>query len=120
MPDAGADAAEVEVPPCEFVECGFDEVCVDGKCVCLEPCGDKVCGKDLCGDPCGTCEQGFACSPEGQCYDEDPMCPPVPPFGTTISSTVPNAVLFDCDDNIYEMHDLCPQKISWVYLFNGW
>jgi hypothetical protein len=47
--------------------CGPGYSCIDSKCVCADPCGDKVCGQDGCKNSCGTCPQGTTCAPYGEC-----------------------------------------------------
>ena len=37
---------------------------------CFPYCEGKACGDDECGGSCGTCEDGQACSPTGQCVTE--------------------------------------------------
>jgi hypothetical protein len=39
---------------------------------CIPKCEGKTCGDDGCGKPCGTCPDGWDCTPEGQCLDASP------------------------------------------------
>ena len=54
------------------VDCACDgpcqpaALCVDGECLCPDPCGDRVCGTDGCGNPCGECTCGSECF-DGEC-----------------------------------------------------
>ncbi len=48
------------------VQCGGNEACKDGTCVCIPSCFAKVCGNDGCGGSCGSCPTGQACE-QNQC-----------------------------------------------------
>ena len=115
LADACLDGACVGEP----VECAPGEYCLDGACVCADPCGEAECGEDACGSSCGVCGDGLACV-DGTCVEAGPECPPPPPYGTSIGKTLPNATLLDCDGVEYSIHDLCPSKAAWIFLYTGW
>ena len=53
--------------PLDEVPCAEIGVCVEGECICFPDCENKVCGDDGCGGSCGSCEELWACTPEGTC-----------------------------------------------------
>ena len=58
----------------ERTPCADGDVCEAGVCdtPCLPQCGDRECGVDpICGTPCGTCDTGDLCSPDGRCEGEE-------------------------------------------------
>ena len=69
-PDAGTDVRDAA-----------PDVCVPTTCAAA----GRVCGPlaDGCGMTlsCGTCATGQVCNPAGQCVQDCPVCPPVPPGG---------------------------------------
>jgi hypothetical protein len=48
--------------------CGYGETPASCAADCCAPdCAGRPCGDDGCGGSCGSCEDGCACSPDGQC-----------------------------------------------------
>ncbi|MBP7125151.1 hypothetical protein KBD49_02175 [Myxococcota bacterium] len=81
----GADGCGGECPPgcAENEECGPFFTCVLKSCV--PKCQGKVCGPDGCGSLCGQCDEGFLCTPEGQCT-EDRNCYDVTATGRCVGN----------------------------------
>ena len=56
----------------------FNDCCPDYEEVCAEPCqpvcDGKDCGDDGCGGSCGTCNDGFSCSENQMCVEDEPAC----------------------------------------------
>jgi len=121
--DVPPDPADVppdsaDVIPC--APCGPGETCIDGTCQCTQPCSLIECGLNACGEWCGDCADGFECSPENSCVALPGPCPPQPPFGTKLGDVVPDLAFLDCDGNVHTLHDLCPKKVAWIFVFEGW
>ena len=43
-------------------DCGGDDLCINGQCICTPECEGKACGDDGCGGTCGFCPDGSMCS----------------------------------------------------------
>ncbi len=61
--------------------------------------------------------------PDGALPDAAPepeLCPPQPPFGTSLGDRVPDVELTDCDGNAHRLHDLCAARFAWIFEFAAW
>jgi len=101
----------------EIVEEIVEEVLEE---VCEAECEGKQCGDDGCGGSCGECPAWLVCDEQELCAPATAQCPPLGPFGQEVGDQLADAVLLDCDGNEYTIHDLCPYKISWIFVFAGW
>lgn len=71
------DASDVDVPPtdvdvpptdADVPPTDTDVPPTDTDTVCIQNCGDRVCGPDpVCELSCGTCPEGQTCTSDGQC-----------------------------------------------------
>ena len=53
---------------CLCGSCNYEDVCVEGRCVCEPDCGGKECGDDGCGENCGNCSATANCH-DGECVN---------------------------------------------------
>ncbi|MFT7622351.1 MAG: hypothetical protein ACI9WU_001524, partial [Myxococcota bacterium] len=67
---------EIQTVDCaaEGTFCGWTGsfFCCHEQDACAPLCQGKSCGDDSCGGDCGDCGTGEACSPNGQCFPEEP------------------------------------------------
>ncbi|MFW5740970.1 MAG: peroxiredoxin family protein [Myxococcota bacterium] len=47
-------------------------------------------------------------------------CPPNGPFGSVPGEVAPNVILYDCEGNEVQLHDLCGLDAAFIYTFAGW
>jgi len=52
---------------CCYPECSVGELCLNSDCTCTPTCFDKECGSDGCDGSCGSCPEGWGCTPQGKC-----------------------------------------------------
>lgn len=48
------------------------------------------------------------------------LCPPHGPFGTEVGDTLPDVDLVDCEGKAFQLHDLCPRRVGYVFELSGW
>jgi hypothetical protein len=89
---------------------------------CVPSCALAMCGEDSCGGSCGTCNEDEECTEEGSCAPVfDGVCPPgSETVGSEVGDTMGEVVLSDCEGNLHSIHQLCPRKASWIYIYAGW
>ena len=114
--DSGVDVAEDLGPTLDVItDMGGDQGCVPD-------CAQAMCGSDGCGGSCGTCDEGTVCNSSQACIAQvTDLCPPLESeIGVEVSDTIGEVVLSDCDGKLYSIHQLCPRKASWIYVYAGW
>lgn len=52
--------------------------------------------------------------------DVNSGCPPTGPFGHAVGDTLTNYTLMTCDDEPYDVHNLCGSNAALVFNFYGW
>ena len=100
------------------MDCGQGQECLAGECVCKPDCQDSECGWDGCGGSCGDCPPGWGCVMHN-CAEGQAPCPPPAPYGNQVGDYVQPVSFKDCTGLPHSMHDLCPKKASWIFIFSG-
>ena len=92
---------------------------ITGSCPTPPPeCADgETCGRDPWGYKCGECQAGERCT-AGTC--ELDGCPELEPRGTDQGTYLTDLVVYDCDDNEVNLHDMCSNPAGMFYLLAGW